>query len=57
MLPAEIDSMAESLFDGALREEEFAHDGEPVPEPVRAEVMRRAASKLINLAVYIEGKP
>jgi hypothetical protein len=49
----EIESAAEALYEGALAAEEFAHDGDWVPEEFRAQVWKRAAEKVAAFAEYM----
>jgi hypothetical protein len=53
MTPAQIESAAEALYEGALNAEEFAFDGEWVPEEYRAQVWKRAAEKVVSFAEYM----
>jgi hypothetical protein len=54
MTEQEIESAAEALYQGALDAEEYAHDGEWVPEEYRAQVWKLAAEKIASFAEYME---
>jgi roadblock/LC7 domain-containing protein len=56
MTPQQIESAAEALLEGAIAAEEFAHDGDWVPEEYRAQVWKRAAEKVASFAEYMGRK-
>jgi hypothetical protein len=53
MTPQQIEDAASALEQGALDAEEYAHDGEWVPEEFRAQVWKRAAEKIAAFAEYM----
>lgn len=50
----EIEDCAKSMYEELGRAEEYAHDGEYLPEEYRAEVYRRIAAKAVSFAEYLE---
>jgi hypothetical protein len=52
-----IEDCAESMYEELGRAEEYAHDGEYLPEEFRAEVYRKIAERAIHFAEYLEKNP
>ena len=52
-----IEDCAKSMYEELGRAEEYAHDGDRLPEHIRAEVYRVIAAKALSFATYLEEHP
>jgi hypothetical protein len=52
-----IEDCANAMYGELGRAEEFAHDGEYLPEAIRAAVYKRIAAKALHFATYLEEHP
>lgn len=52
-----LEDCATAMYGELGRAEEYAHDGEYLPEAIRAAVYRRIAEKALHFATYLEEHP